>query len=161
MNKFIEWLNGLFKSASVPIKAVITPKKSSRKLSDAEHDLQTAFRLIREYYRAKNPGHTLVLTDVYRHPKKQRALYAQGRTKPGKIVTYVDGFTMIGKHNYYPSRAIDVAVKNASTGKITWENKMYKPLGAIVKRVQRETGIKLTWGGNWKKPVDMPHIEVR
>ena len=41
----------------------------------------------------------------HRSSDKQKELYAQGRTKPGKIVTW----TLNSKHNSYPSNAIDIA----------------------------------------------------
>lgn len=136
------------------------PTRSSKQLIDAEPKLQDAFRLIRLYYRNSVPGHTLVLTEVFRHPKKQKALYAQGRTKPGKKVTYVDGHKKKGKHNYYPSKAIDVAVLNIHTNKITWDVKKYKPLVKLATRVSKEIGVKITSGGSWKKLKDYPHLQV-
>lgn len=136
------------------------PKKSSRRLEDAEGRLQDAFRLVRLGYRRRFPGHTLVLTEVYRSLKKQKELYNQGRTKPGKIVTYIDGVNKKGKHNYYPSKAVDVAVRREADGHITWDLKYYKPLVEIVQSVSKEVGYKVVSGGSWKRLKDYPHIEV-
>jgi len=166
LKEILQAIKELFKFDKSPKEATREllrglPKKSSRKLSDADPKLQTAFRLIREQYRLKRPGYTLVLTDVFRHPKKQKAIYEQGRTKPGKIVTYADGYKKKGKHNYYPSKALDAAVKDPYLNSITWAVSLYKPLGKIIKKVSKETGIKLEWGGDWKKLKDMPHIGLK
>jgi len=139
---------------------IIYKFKSSRKLEDADETLQRAFRLIRMYYRGYFPHHTLVITQSYRSIKEQQKLYAKGRTKPGKIVTYVDGIKKKGKHNYYPSKAIDVAVKSGITNKITWDVEYYKPLVRLAKKVSKEVGKKITSGGSWKKLKDFPHLQV-
>lgn len=159
MRKFLETGNKPAGTGTV-VNVKVPSRKSSRRLEDATPDLQAAYRLIRMYYRDVFPGKILVITESYRSLKKQQDLYAKGRTVKGKVVTYVDGIKTKGKHNYYPSRAIDVAVKDASTGKITWELKFYKPLLRLVAKVRKETGIKVVSGGSWRKLRDFPHLEV-
>ena len=95
-------------------------------------------------------GIKLRVTQATRTIAQQNALYAQGRTKPGKRVTDARG----GKsyHNY--ALAIDVVeIKN---GKAIWDNNdnNWKLIGKV--------GISLgfTWGGTWKKDPDRPHFQM-
>lgn len=77
------------------------------------------------------------VTSTYRDEEYQDELYAQGRTKPGKIVTNSRGGDSI--HQY--RCAFDVALE--IDGKITWDKSYYKILGQIGK------DLGLTWGGDW------------
>lgn len=88
--------------------------------------------------------------------EEQQELYAQGRTKPGKIVTWIDGVTQKSNHNYTPSRAVDVAPYP-----IDWNNlERFKALAKIVKRIAFENSVEIVWGGDWKKKPDFPHFEL-
>ena len=162
LKKIFNFLQGLFETRpDIVMIPCPYPSKSSRKLKDADPKLQTAFRLIREHFRLKNPGFILVLTEVYRSGQKQQKLYAQGRTKPGSIVTNIDGVKKKGKHNLYPSKAVDVMVRSAVTNKGTWDMVFYKQFPAIARKVSREVGYKITNGGVWKRLKDYPHFEVK
>lgn len=85
---------------------------------------------------------------TYRTIEEQNALYAQGRTKPGNIVTNAKGGSSY--HNY--RLAFDaVPVIN---GKINWDDeKAFKKMGAI------GTSVGLEWGGNWPTFKDTPHFQ--
>lgn len=92
----------------------------------------------------------VIITQGYRTPAEQDALYAQGRTKPGKIVTYLRG-TGKNPSKHCLGKAFDIcflANKKASYSG-PWEK-----VGEI--------GVKcgLTWGGNWRDFVDKPHFEI-
>jgi peptidoglycan L-alanyl-D-glutamate endopeptidase CwlK len=100
-------------------------------------------------------GHDVVVTCTYRSQEEQDDIYARGRTKPGKIVTWT-------RHSKHTDRiALDFAlVKN---GKCSWDIKAdfdednvadYFEVGAISKE------IGFTWGGDWNPP-DYCHIEWR
>ncbi len=91
------------------------------------------------------------LTCTYRSPAEQNALYAQGRTKPGKIITNARGGQ--SKHNFNPSHAFDIAFKDAS-GDVHWELALFKKFAAIAK----SHGAK--WGGDWGKFKDNPHFDI-
>ncbi len=97
-------------------------------------------------------GHDLLLTCTARTVDEQRALYEQGRTKPGPIVTQLDGVTSRSKHNLSPARALDVAV--VVGGKVSWEPAQYAPLGPLAEKYG------LVWGGGWKTLKDYPHLEL-
>jgi peptidoglycan L-alanyl-D-glutamate endopeptidase CwlK len=80
--------------------------------------------------------------------EEQDALYAQGRTKPGDIVTWVKGGN--SWHNY--GLAFDVGVFRGAD--YLGASSEYAEAGAI--------GIELglEWGGSWKKK-DFPHFQWR
>jgi len=92
----------------------------------------------------------MVITDGRRTPADQQALYARGRTAPGRIVTYVDGVTVPGAH--VQGRAVDCAFWVAGT--VSWDARQpWAAYGACAEAVG------LRWGGRWRTLVDLPHIE--
>jgi len=101
----------------------------------------------------------------FRSIEIQQQLYAQGRTKPGKVVTMLDGMNKKSRHNYFPSFAVDVVPFDiVRTGK--WletpkTNQQLAQFGALCEQVAKEMGIAdYRWGGRFKKPVDRPHHEL-
>lgn len=81
---------------------------------------------------------------------EQDALFAQGRTKPGLVVTRAKG----GQSNHNYGLAVDVVP--FSDGKPQWDaaNSVWVAIGA-------EGGKQgLEWGGNWKKFIDKPHLQL-
>ena len=84
---------------------------------------------------------------------QQQALYAQGRTAPGKIVTYKDGLIHRSNHQPHPD-GLGYAVDLAWLGKDPFSD--IAPWGEYGAKVEA-TG--LTWGGRWKM-VDRPHAEL-
>jgi peptidoglycan L-alanyl-D-glutamate endopeptidase CwlK len=123
-------------------------------ISDSAGPLSKAYPDIVKDYEAAMPGYSLQVTCVHRTPAEQYELYCQGRTKPGDVVTQIDGTTKLGAHNYYPARAIDVAVVSKATGRITWDEKLYAPLVAIATKYGLESG------GGWTSFKDWPHIQI-
>ena len=81
---------------------------------------------------------------------EQDALFAQGRTKPGKVVTNARG----GQSNHNFGLAVDVVPFNGN--KPNWDapNSIWVAIGAEAER------LGLEWGGNWKKFIDKPHIQL-
>lgn len=124
----------------------------SRSLDDAHPALAAAWRAVEAEYEAAHPGHNLIITCTHRSVTEQSALYAQGRTKPGPIVTQLDGVTKRSNHNHKPSRALDFCV--SVNGKVTWSLDAYTPVGLLAE------AHGLIWGGNWPKFKDAPHVEL-
>ncbi len=110
-------------------------------------DLHPAFQPLARRFLEKclGEGHDVIITCGYRSASEQDALYAQGRTTPGKRVTNARGGQ--SWHNY--GLAIDVVF--VKDGKAWW-NGPWNALGAIGE------GLGLTWGGRFKL-VDRPHFE--
>ena len=92
------------------------------------------------------------LTCTYRSNAEQAELYAQGRTKPGKVVTQI---ARNGKHNSNPAKAFDIAFKNES-GALDWSPALFEKFAAIL----AEKYPSVEWGGKWKKFKDRPHFQV-
>lgn len=88
------------------------------------------------------------LTQTLRTTAEQNELYAQGRTKPGKVVTNARGGQSL--HNY--GLAFDIAFKNKA-GKVNWED--VEPFRRFAE-IAKANG--LAWGGDWKRP-DYPHFD--
>ena len=93
-------------------------------------------------------GIPIIITQGLRTIAEQDALYAQGRTTPGNIVTNAKGGTSF--HNY--GVAFDICPYIG--GKLLWNNlELFKKVGAIGKK------IGLEWGGDWVGFVDLPHFQ--
>lgn len=97
--------------------------------------------------------------------QEQQALYAQGRTKPGKRVTNIDGVTKKSRHNYLPSLAIDVAPFSViATGR--WKETPavmaeFAEIGRTAQAVAKELGVTdFEWGGAWARFKDLPHHQL-
>ena len=102
-------------------------------------------------------GFPMMVTDTLRTKEEQQALYAKGRTKPGPIVTYVDGVTKKSNHQAKEEGGLGRAVDCCFVvdGKPSWDHRLpWKLYGAMA-----ET-LGLRWGGSWKTLVDLPHIEL-
>jgi len=88
--------------------------------------------------------------------EEQEALYDQGRTKPGPIVTW----TMNSKHLVQPDgfgHAVDVMAY--VKGKVSWNEALYDIIGKVVKATAKDMFIDIKWGGDWKIK-DRPHFEI-
>jgi peptidoglycan L-alanyl-D-glutamate endopeptidase CwlK len=124
---------------------------NSRKISDLNPHVQP--HAIEFLQKCRESGLDVIVTSTLRDQEFQDDIYAQGRSKPGKIVTW----THSSKH--ISGNALDFAV--VKNGKATWDIKAdtdedniadYFEAGAIAQR------LGWTWGGSWKKP-DFVHIE--
>jgi peptidoglycan L-alanyl-D-glutamate endopeptidase CwlK len=87
----------------------------------------------------------MMITDGKRTLAEQRAFVAKGVSK-----------TMKSKHLL--GRALDFVPIVA--GKVTWNPAPFKQLAPAWKQAAKEVGVKITWGGDWRRFVDMPHIEL-
>ena len=99
--------------------------------------------------RAAQGGIVIKVISGLRTYAEQDALYAQGRTKPGRIVTKARG----GYSNHNFGIAFDIGVFEGA--KYVPESPKYKAVGAL------GTDLGLEWGGNWKTIVDEPHFQLR
>lgn len=108
------------------------------------------------------------ITDGVRSINEQRALYAQGRTKPGPIVTQRDGVRL--KSNHQPKDngyGYAVDIYPYVDGKIDFNDRAGRmnKIADNIKRVAAKQGVKVIWGGDWTVAhdglVDRPHFELR
>ncbi len=99
--------------------------------------------------KAAAAGISIRVISGLRSYEEQAALYAQGRTAPGKKVTNArPGYS---NHNF--GIAFDIGVFEGS--KYLPESPKYKAVGAL------GMDLGLEWGGNWKTIVDQPHFQLR
>ena len=96
----------------------------------------------------KAEGLPVLITETVRDREYQAALYAQGRTAPGNIVT---NQKFPSFHWEKAGLAFDIA-KNEK-GHAYDDAEFFRKCGAIGKR------IGFTWGGDWKKFPDRPHFQ--
>ena len=95
-------------------------------------------------------GLTVEVVQGFRTPEEQDALYAQGRTKPGKKVTNAKRWQ--SNHNY--GLAVDLCP--FVDGRPNWDAPF-----AIWQTIGRTTeGLGLEWGGRWAKFRDLPHVQL-
>ncbi len=78
---------------------------------------------------------------------EQTALYAQGRTKPGRKVTNAPA----GYSNHNFGVAFDIGI--FENGKYLDESPLYRKAGATGK------SLGFVWGGDWTSIQDEPHFE--
>ena len=120
---------------------------NSRSLDDLLPSVKA--RVERFIAAAKAEGIDLLVTSTYRDNESQNALYAQGRTAPGKIVTNAKAGESF--HNF--RCAIDVVPIVA--GKPRWDVKdeVWQKIGKLGKAQGLE------WAGDWKRFKEYPHFQ--
>lgn len=117
-----------------------------RDLAELLPAAQTACRLLfQECYKAGIVD--IFITETYRSQARQNYLYAQGRSRPGQIVTW----TLNSNHS--GRLAWDIAV---APPKNLYDITTLSKVGAIAKKI----GIE--WGGYWPaNRYDAPHFEIK
>ena len=98
--------------------------------------------------RCKTAGLDVLITNTVRDKEYQEYLYAQGRTRPGSIVTN-------GRTPTFHSDKVGCAFDFCENikGHEYDDPNFFKKAGMIAK----EMGF--SWGGDWKSFSDMPHIQ--
>ena len=100
--------------------------------------------------RCAKDGIYLIITEGFRTVEYQDSLYAQGRTKKGKIVTNAKGKYYQSQHQW--GIAFDIAINDT---KLLYDTATIKKVAKIGKK------LGLAWGGDWVSPVDMPHFYLK
>jgi len=120
-------------------------KISIDRINKLHPKVRSAFKMFVESAEAEL-NITLRVTYGLRTIAEQNALYAQGRTTAGKIVTNAKGGQSY--HNY--GLAIDVVEMKGNTANWNFDYSLLKPIAD-------KHGI--VWGGTWKF-VDKPHFQI-
>lgn len=136
-------LNTLLNKAEVKLKGV---------------DNRIAERMRQVIINAHSIGIYIIITQGLRTIAEQDALYAQGRTKPGKRVTNAKGGYSF--HNF--GLAVDFAVVDKTGTIVYWDtnidtNKDKQKDWYQVGKLGKEQGLE--WGGDWTSLVDIPHFQ--
>ena len=99
--------------------------------------------------KAAGAGITIKVISGLRSYEEQNALYAQGRSRPGRIVTNARG----GYSNHNFGIAFDVGIFEGT--RYLDESPKYKAVGAM------GMDLGLEWGGSWTSFKDEPHFQLR
>lgn len=99
----------------------------------------------------RKQGLIIKIGETFRTKEEQDELYAQGRTKPGKIITKAPGSSYSSYHQW--GTAFDF-YRNDGKGAY------YDNDGFFAKVGQIGVALGLEWGGNWKSIVDKPHFQL-
>lgn len=132
--------------------AVVAPgdrvdDRSERNIATLLPEVQPKARALIK--RLQTRGHDFRITSGTRSYDEQNALYEQGRTKPGSIVTNARaGFS---NHNF--GVAFDITLFRGNQP--LWESPAYDEAG----QVGKELGLE--WGGDWNGFRDKPHFQLR
>ena len=96
-------------------------------------------------------GLAIRIGETLRTVAEQDALYAQGRTRPGSIVTNAPGKSYSSYHQW--GTAFDI-YRNDGKGAYNESGRFFERAGEI------GAGLGLEWGGNWKSIKDKPHFQL-
>src|SRR5690625_2432940 len=124
--------------------------RSDRNMASGTHKVvrESALEMIRRAYKE---GIYVQISEGYRSNKRQNELYAQGRTKPGNIVTNARAGQ--SWHNY--GIAVDFFLTSNDGKKAIWTvNAKWRRAAQIGKQLGFE------WGGDWKSFKDYPHLQM-
>lgn len=132
--------------AELPIRTVPFDSRSEANIATLTPDTQTLARQLLS--RLLTLGMNAKVISGHRSYAEQDALYEQGRTKPGPIVTKARGG--YSWHNF--SVAFDIGLFD-SDGEYLEDSPLYAKAGAIGKL------IGLEWGGDWQGFSDFPHYQ--
>ena len=93
--------------------------------------------------------------ESHRSIERQQELFKKGFSK-------IDGIKKKGKHNYFPSLAIDIIPFKKGHNPFDGSKEsdlMFNELAKQFKEVARQLNIKIQWGGDWEF-IDKPHFEL-
>ena len=104
---------------------------SMEKLGTCDPRLQAVFTRAADFWDIK-------IIEGHRSVERQKALFLTGATN-------IDGVRKKGKHNYSPSRAIDVAPLP-----LDWRDvQRFYQFGWAIVGLAHSMGVMLRWGGDW------------
>lgn len=104
-------------------------------------------------------GVNIVITQGLRTIAEQDALYAQGRTKPGNIVTNAKG-----GHSYHNfGLAVDFALLLPNGSSVSWDTARDGDGDKVAdwqEVVQEAKALGFEWGGDFRSIKDAPHFQM-
>ena len=124
--------------------------RSNRNMATGTHPVvrESALEMIRRAYRE---GIYVQISEGHRSYARQNDLYAQGRTRPGNIVTNARGGQ--SWHNF--GIAVDFFLVSDDGQRAIWTvNNKWRRAAQIAKQLGFE------WGGDWTSFVDYPHLQM-
>ncbi len=97
----------------------------------------------------KGKGYNVEISETYRSEERQDALYAQGRTTAGMIVTYAKGSDKSSYHQWGLAVDFFQNIKDEE-----YEQNFMEEVGVIAEMFGFE------WGGRWTKFKDTCHLQM-
>ncbi|WP_339241479.1 M15 family metallopeptidase [Paenibacillus sp. FSL F4-0243] len=131
--------------------------KSSTRLLGLHPVIMAAATVLIERCYAR--GVPILITQGLRTIAEQDALYAQGRTKPGSIVTNAKGG--YSYHNY--GLAVDFALLLPNGSSVSWDmNRDYNGnnIKDWIEVVEEAKRLGFEWGGDWTTFKEYPHFQM-
>ncbi|MDH6373509.1 peptidoglycan L-alanyl-D-glutamate endopeptidase CwlK [Paenibacillus sp. PastF-3] len=104
-------------------------------------------------------GVPILITQGLRTIAEQDALYAQGRTKPGAVVTNARGG--YSYHNF--GLAVDFALLLPNGSSVSWDMRLDGNNNQIAdwqEVVKEAKALGFEWGGDWTSFKDYPHFQM-
>lgn len=118
-------------------------KFSKRSLSNLKGVNPKLVKLMKEAIR-ESPYDFMIICGV-RTLSEQKRLVAQGKSKTLKSY-------------HLTGNAVDIAL--IVNNEVNWDFALYKEVAKHIKKIAKEQGIKITWGGDWKTFKDGPHFQI-
>ena len=134
--------------------------RSARNLAGLDLAVQPTMRQLTQTAKAVAQGSFGVDARVisgFRSFNEQQKIYNQGRTEPGKIVTYArPGYSF---HNF--GIAIDFGLFDGETYLDAKEPALVARVYKSIWNNAEADGLRVEWGGNWKHLKDTPHFQYK
>jgi peptidoglycan L-alanyl-D-glutamate endopeptidase CwlK len=121
-----------------PIDAGLLTERDRQRLKGVRADL----RMVVELARKSCP---FIVVEGLRTEARQKVLVATGKS-----------LTLKSKHLL--GHAVDVAP--LVRGVLSWDAADFRPLAAAMEEAAARLGVRIEWGGRWRKLVDCPHFEL-
>lgn len=118
--------------------------RACRDIEQLSVQAQSACALFLE--KCKQQSLNVLITETYRSQNRQNYLYEQGRTRPGKKVTW----TYTSRHT--SRRAWDIC-ENI-------KGREYANPSFFKRCAEVAADLGITWGGDWNSTPDTPHFEI-
>lgn len=118
-------------------------KFSKRSLSNLKGVNPKLVKLMKEAIR-ESP-YDFMITCGVRTLSEQKRLVAQGKSKTLKSY-------------HLTGNAVDIAL--IVNNEVNWDFALYGEVAKHIKKIAKEQGIKITWGGDWKTFKDGPHFQI-
>tara|TARA_R110000772_G_scaffold118918_1_gene224806 strand:- start:1054 stop:1689 length:636 start_codon:yes stop_codon:yes gene_type:complete len=132
--------------------------RSEKNLATLSEEAQRKFRpFLAEAQAAIAAEHSCqyVLISGFRSYERQDALYAQGRTKEGTVVTNARG----GYSNHNFGIAGDCGAFKGRRYLDGSQPELAKKCHELAGKIAKKHGLE--WGGDWKRKKDYPHFELK
>lgn len=93
----------------------------------------------------KDSPYDFMIIEGLRTIERQKEMVRTGKSQT------MQSYHLVGK-------AVDIAL--IVDGVVNWEYCYYKKVADHIKKVAKDMGLTITWGGDWKKLVDGPHFQI-